>query len=232
MFQRLRTRHLTPGILLVLYLAFGIIVILAAGWLFAVLAEEVVTQDRITAADTQVLDWLHAHTSPPSTDMLLFFTFVGGPIGVTIITTCVVTLLIWYRSWYRLLALVLVVPGGAILDQALKWLFGRPRPPMREALIHARGYSFPSGHATEAILLYGLLASFAVLSIRSRAVHGLVLLAVTLLIAVIDFSRLYLGVHYLSDILAGTAAGVTWLVICISAVEILRYRRRKQKTQA
>ncbi len=222
MSRRLSRTSAKPALVLAFYLGCGLMVIFVAGWLFAALAEDVVTGDRITAADTHIAAWLHARTSPAWTHLFLFVTFVGGPIGTTIIAIFLVLLLAWRGRWYRMLTLVLVVPGGAVLNQVLKALFSRPRPPPADALIYASGYSFPSGHAMESILLYGLLAAFATDSSLNSGVRVLVLLIATAWIGLIDFSRLYLGVHYLSDILAGTAAGITWLVFCVTAVRLFQ----------
>jgi membrane-associated phospholipid phosphatase len=158
---------------------------------------------------------------------MFLVSYLGAPAVVVGISLAAALLLAWRRHWYRLLALLLAVPGGSLLNVVVKQAFGCPRPVFDDPLLTLHTYSFPSGHALGATVLYGLLAAFAVWKVRA---WGWRLLAATtggLLILLICFSRIYLGVHYLSDVLGGIVEGVAWLALCLTAVDATR-RRREQ----
>src|SRR2546422_3373483 len=99
----------------------------------------------------------------------------------------------------------------------------RPRPPYAAAFLHHYSWSFPSGHAMGSLIGYGMLAYvLAVLWIHRRSAQISVVLGAALLILAIGLSRLYLGVHYFSDVMGGYAAGLLWLSACISGLEVAR----------
>ncbi len=106
------------------------------------------------------------------------------------------------------------------MSQLVKHLVARPRPTF--ALIHVTGFSFPSGHATISIIGYGLLAYFQVLTLSDWSSRVRTVCGAAVLVLLIGFSRMYLEVHFLSDILAGYAAGLVWLSSCITAMESVR----------
>ena len=107
--------------------------------------------------------------------------------------------------------------------QVLKRIFERVRPDIFPVIAES-GYSFPSGHAMGAICFYGILAYFAGLGLRSKPLRWGLMAAAGIYILLIGLSRVYLGVHYPTDILAGYAAGATWLFFCITLHRIFRKR--------
>lgn len=117
------------------------------------------------------------------------------------------------------------MPGGSLLNVFVKDAFARPRPTFDDPLLTLHTYSFPSGHALGATVLYGLLAAFAVWKVRACRWRLPAAAAGGLLILLVCFSRIYLGVHYLSDVLGGIAEGVAWLALCMTGVSTLRRRR-------
>jgi undecaprenyl-diphosphatase len=116
--------------------------------------------------------------------------------------------------------------GGGVLILALKRIIQRPRPLYGAAFLHGESFSFPSGHAMGALIGYGMLAYVLVIvwAERRRAQVAVVAIA-AVLVAAIGLSRLYLGVHYFSDVVAGFAAGTVWLAACVSGVEVARRQR-------
>ncbi len=213
--------RLTPGGYLGFFLTVATLVMVAATWVFGGIAQDVVAGDPLTVVDRRLALWLHAHTTPPLTTAMLVISSFASPVAVGAVSLLTAMVLILRRSWHRLLSLVLSVPGGTLLNALLKWMFRRPRPEFVHPLVHAVGYSFPSGHTTAAVVLYGLLAVFAVRTLQSWRWRVLAVLAALLLIMLIGYSRMYLGVHYLSDVLAAGAEGVAWLTVCLTAVEML-----------
>ncbi|MEP6573388.1 MAG: phosphatase PAP2 family protein [Gemmatimonadota bacterium] len=200
-----------------LYLTIGLGLSLLSLWLFAAVAEDVVTREPLTLLDLRVANLLHQYSTPPLTTVARVVTLLGAPVWLALIGIVVAVLL--YRGRRRLLLLgwIAALLGGDILDFSLKQLFHRPRPYFSDPIFSAQGWSFPSGHALESLITYGMLI-FVILQIRPSAPRLALPLAATLLVIAIGITRLYLGVHYLSDVLAGYAAAAMWLAACISGV--------------
>jgi membrane-associated phospholipid phosphatase len=142
----------------------------------------------------------------------------------------VAAFLAWRRRWLFLGSWLAAVAGSAVLNQLLKGLFERPRPYFEHPLLVETSYSFPSGHAMESFVVYGMLAYFAVLALRSWKARVGVVFGAALLVVLIGLSRMYLGVHYFSDVLAGYAAGGVWLSALITGVETIRRSKKEAKT--
>ena len=147
-----------------LHLMMGALLLISASWLFGGIAEDVITGDPLTVTDKHVAEWFHHHTTPGLTAAMQVITDFAAPLWVTCVAVATGLVLWWKQCWYRLLALVLVIPGGMALLPLLKMAFHRHRPSFEDAFSIFQGYSFPSGHAMAATLLYGLLAVFAVLA--------------------------------------------------------------------
>ena len=111
------------------------------------------------------------------------------------------------------------------LDFLLKIVFHRQRPSFTDSFLIFTGYSFPSGHTMAATLLYGLLAVFAVVALKAWRWRVAAVLGAFVMVLLVGFSRVYLGAHYLSDVLGAAAAGLTWLALALTAVDSLRRRR-------
>jgi undecaprenyl-diphosphatase len=121
---------------------------------------------------------------------------------------------------------VIGLAGGSLLNLVLKGVWERPRPSFAAPFTVAGGWSFPSGHAMGSLIGYGLLAYVLLPSVRRHGARLVVIVSTTVLIGSIGFSRLYLGVHYFSDVIGGYAAGTVWLGACVSGLETVRRRRR------
>ncbi len=222
----LRAR-LSPGGYLGLHLTLGLLVFVGAVALFTKIAESVVEGSGLIVVDQHLAVWLHAHATPRFTSMMFVITAFGSAPVVGGITVLVAALLTGKRDWDRLLTLALSVPGGNLINLLMKELFQRPRPSFKEAFVHLTSYSFPSGHAMTSVLLYGLLTVFAVQTLQRWNWRVSSVLAGVILIGLIGFSRLYLGAHYLSDVLGGTVEGIAWLTLCLTAVGTLRRARER-----
>jgi membrane-associated phospholipid phosphatase len=212
-----------------LELTVGSVALVAAAWLFGILAEDVVTGAPLTVTDATLARWLYAHAAPRATRAMFAATELGGPTMITSVTLATAAVLMWRRRWPWLLTLILVVPGGALLNEVIKIAFHRARPKFDVPILAVKGYGFPSGHAMMATLLYGLLAVLLVRTLRDVRWCMLVVGVAGLVVVLVGISRMYLGAHYLSDILAAVAAGVAWLVLCLTAVATLRYHRRRRQ---
>lgn len=127
------------------------------------------------------------------------------------------------RRW--LFALALAVPAGLAINLGLKHLFHRSRPVPDDALMTLASFSFPSGHTAGATLFYGVLAAYAISRSHSHRVRTAWVLAWISAVALVAFSRVYLGVHYVSDVLAATAWALAWLAIALLAASHTRFTR-------
>lgn len=121
--------------------------------------------------------------------------------------------------------------GGGLLNVVLKALFRRTRPVLPNPFMTEVGWSFPSGHAMGALIAYMMLAYILVILFAGKGRRWVVLMAL-LLVLLIGASRMYLGVHYFSDVIAGYAAGTAWLAICITGTEIARRHRHERSSIA
>jgi undecaprenyl-diphosphatase len=223
-------RRLTPGQYLGLHLTVGLLAAAGSLWLFGGLAEDLLTGDPIVRFDRALDDYLHARATPPLTTFFLIVTALGSIEAIVLLGVIVAAILAWGRRWLLLGSWLAAVAGSTVLNQLLKGLFERPRPYFEHPLLIETSYSFPSGHAMESFVVYGMLAYFAVLALRSWKARVAVGCGAALLVVLIGFSRMYLGVHYFSDVLAGYAAGGVWLSASITGVETIRRSKKEAKT--
>jgi undecaprenyl-diphosphatase len=197
----------------------GIAIAAFALWGFAAIADEVLEKET-TTFDTTILLILQKLHTPLLDQIMLGFTFIGDPKVLFVVALVGCFGFILQRQ--RTEAVILAIAGvGAIgLNFLLKDLFARSRPELWQRTIDVRYYSFPSGHAMISVVVYGLVGYF--LATRFKRQNGWIISLTALLVAVIGLSRLYLGVHWPTDIIAGYAAGLIWLVACILTLEVWR----------
>lgn len=187
-------------------------------WAFADLADEVVEGDS-RRIDRAMLLWIHS-TFPGWFEEPMRIVTALGYYWVVLPLLALVALLFYRRGW-RLSAILLCVSavGSFLLTTMFKSVFERARPELFDSGYHASFYSFPSGHATVAVGFYGMLTLILAYRLRGFARWAVVLSGV-LVVLLIGFSRLYLGVHYPTDVLAGYLSALLWLV-CVGAVYVL-----------
>ncbi|HSM83921.1 MAG TPA: phosphatase PAP2 family protein [Nodosilinea sp.] len=181
------------------------------------LAEEVLEQEAF-AVDEAILLWINQFSSPALDRVMLTATRLGDP-STVIPVACMAFGWLWWRR-QRLMAKIFAITcmGGVVLSTGLKLLFGKPRPELWSQLITESTYSFPSGHALGSMVLYGFLAYLLAQHFTRQRwlVYGLA----TVLIGAIGLSRLYLGVHWPTDVLAGYGIGYLWISGCIALMKL------------
>ena len=202
------------------YLVIGLLVFAATTLILGEIAEDIINGETITVADAQLSMWLHTHGSPHLTAVFVFITALGSTVLVICVTVVAGLYLLWRRQTYWLAAVWLSVFGGILLNKFLKYIFHRPRPHFDDPILALTSYSFPSGHTMAATVLYGVLAALLVTKIKRRSFGVLVILAASFLIALVGFSRMYLGAHYLSDVLGAIAEGLAWLSLCLTVLHV------------
>ena len=174
---------------------------------FAHVAEDYLTDDPIVSWDLGLARWLHVHSSPELVSIFKVVTLAGNALLLAGVCLVVGALLLRRRSVNEALLLAFAAVGIELINAAAKLAFHRPRPEL--AFAHLDTYSFPSGHAAASLAIYGTLAFVAGGRLRRRS-RVLVAVATGTLVVLIGFSRLYLGAHYLSDVLAGLFLGAAW----------------------
>jgi len=196
----------------------AILTLVAASAVFAVLAALVATKDPILQEDFEALVWLHTHGSPVFTGFLLAVSDLHSLAGVAVFSVILAIALARRRKFRWIFSLALAVGGGMLLNTALKFAFHRGRPVWEDPLITIATPSFPSGHAAAATLFYGFLCVYIVSHVESLGLRVAAVLAGITMVLLVAFSRMYLGVHYPSDVLAAISASTAWLVVSLGSV--------------
>jgi membrane-associated phospholipid phosphatase len=214
---------------LILRLAIGLGIILFCASMFAQLAEHLHAGVFIGRADEAFMQAL-IQTRVPEAVLSGFhvLTFFGDSHTLTVLTV-IVALALWLRSQHGLaLGWTLALAGNGLLNPTLKRLFERARPTHPTALVTEEGFSFPSGHSSGAVVAYGMLAYLA-LRLLPRRWHRPALAAAVALVCCIGASRVFLGVHFPSDVIAGLLSGTAWLLVCISSIELASWYRARAR---
>lgn len=209
-----------PGYL-ALYLLTGVGGTLAVVLLVA-LGRQTAGETVINSVDAALARSLYASTTPAGRDVFAWITFFGSMPAEALLAVLVGLFLGLRRQTTLLVGWAFCLLGVELLVPMLKTLFHRPRPTVG-SITYASGWSFPSGHALSSIVASGMLA-YLLIRLMPKAPKMTLTGAAILWTALVGFSRMYLGVHYLSDVVAGYLAGTIWLATCISVLEIKRGR--------
>ena len=224
MFETLRALVTRAGSLigaLGIFLVGGIIVAAIGTFLFAELAEHVMAGST-QAFDEAALRWIGNHHSPALDGTMLEITALGTG-AVVIMIVCVAGLFLTLtKHKYSALLLLVATVGGMLLDTVLKLRFDRPRPHVFTWGTQAAMSSFPSGHAMSATIVYSTVAYLAARLQKRAWARWATMLFAAVIIVMISLSRMYLGVHYPSDVLAGAIVGLSWAAFCMATLEAIQ----------
>ena len=180
-----------------------------------------VNEDLITEFDRTIISFIQGLETTLLTIIMKFFTFVGAGTTIKVLAFITVIILFFYfRHRSEILLFVVVLIGSHYVFRVLKALFQRVRPDLNR-LIEIGGYSFPSGHATNAMTFYGSLAFLLWSHIPTRQGRTILIVFSASMIFLIGLSRIYLGVHYPSDVIAGYFAGGFWLVLAVGMYQFV-----------
>ena len=213
--------------LLSLELIIVLVIFICATALFAFLVNNVFFQ-RKEGFDFRVFDFLSQYVNDTNTYLMTAVTFLGTH---TFLIPANIALILYFlfikkHRWYSI-KVPAVALSSLLLMSGLKILFSRPRP-TEQILRAVSGFSFPSGHAMTSFTFYGLLIYIIYQSVPNKPLKWTLITLLVLLILTIGFSRVYLRVHYASDVLAGFAMGLIWLVLSVSVIRrIEKYTRKK-----
>lgn len=198
-----------------------LLIAVACLFLFSWIAEEMLEQDT-RRFDSYVRSAIHHFASPQLTSFMIAMTDIGSWMGVVPIGITVLWILLARKKRGAAVLFAVSVFGGLVLDAALKISFHRPRPTPFFGFPLPMSYSFPSGHALVSFCFFGVLAWIITQHLSARWQRVLIWIAAVVLIALIGLSRIYLGVHYPSDVAAGYLAAAVW----VSAIELVGKRWR------
>ena len=181
-----------------------------------------IKENDIVYFDKVIISIIQSFETPFLTSTMKFFSFIGSGSSINfIVIISIIVLYFFFHHRSELLLFILVLMGSHYLFRLLKEIFHRARPDLHR-LIEIGGYSFPSGHATNAITVYGILSFLLWHHIPIRWGRNLLVIFSTIMILTIGFSRIYLGVHYPSDVIAGYFAGAFWLIFSIWCFQFLK----------
>jgi undecaprenyl-diphosphatase len=216
-----RWRRLRDGVPSALYLlgwALALLVVLVAvGWLLS----KVVHDDGIGRADAGVSRWLARRRNGELNDATAITSELGGTLTITILAVLTVALAAWaWRRWREPMLVAVAVAGEVGIFLVVTLLVDRERPPVRHLDEAPPTSSFPSGHTAAAIALYGAVAVLASERARSALVRGLFVAAAVMIPLVVAASRMYRGMHFLSDVLGGVLLGTVWLLAAVRGIRL------------
>jgi membrane-associated phospholipid phosphatase len=195
----------------------GLGIVALCGALIAQLMDEVSETDDLTQFDQRVLDTVVDHRTPWLTSVARTVTHLGDPWVVVAVVTVAALALVVGRRYHLAVFVVLASGGAALISSVTKQVFDRPRPPTSLWLGTAWGPSFPSGHATQSIACWGALAVVVCVLVHPRVGRGLVIAGAALIALAVGTSRIYLAVHWTSDVVCGWAIASLWLTSLLLA---------------
>ncbi len=215
---------LSPKFYLVLHLLIGLMFSAGFIWIFGRIVVNVLSGNPFVYLDRWVQNQILYFQTPFVTTFMKIVTRFGS--GLIILIGSVFGIIYFYlnRKFAELVIYLVTIIGGSVLVLVLKDAIHRPRPVVLVPLLHVQGWSFPSGHAMMSVVFWGIATYFLIRHQNSWNIRVFFVLALGFLISLISFSRLYLQVHYLSDIIGGISGGLLWLVFAITALEV--YQRK------
>jgi undecaprenyl-diphosphatase len=216
-----RFARLHPRAYLGMHGIVGLAVAAACTWAFFAIAGEVPEKGMMVRVDLAVTNWLQVHGTERGESIFSAISLLGSPVLAALILMAGVVLLA-RRDWRHLMVLCTTCCGGALLNGVLKVVFRRARPSFASEF-SVTSWSFPSGHAMDSLIVYGLFAYW--IASQFPRVRLAAIVGATVLVATIGYARIYLGVHYLSDVVAGYSAGLIWLAVCITGYQFAERRR-------
>lgn len=192
----------------------------------AAVVDAVSGRDGPARADAPVLGWMLAHRSGSLTRVMTEISAVGGTAGMAVLTVVAAGVLWWLHHRREAVLAVVAAAGAGVLVTVFKSLYARPRPPLTVQLVPETNLSLPSGHALGSAVVLGVIALLVVRLSSTIAVRAWWVGASVTATLLIGVSRLYLGVHWLTDVLTGWLLGGAWLGLCMTVLLVLDGRAR------
>ena len=212
----------------------NLFILVTALLVFSYVAKEVI-RGETQQLDEWLLNYLRADETIKSpigptwfTRLMTDITALGGATIIFMITAAVVFYLLIQKHYEFMWLILIATIGGAILSFGLKELFARERPPLIYHLLTVKSLSFPSGHATMSSIVYLTQGALLAKVQANKNLRVYILLVAIILVFLIGISRIYLGVHYPTDVLAGWSVGLAWASLCWLAAKYLQRRKERK----
>lgn len=192
--------------------------------------DAVAENDGISRLDQPALDTAIGLRTPTATEWATGFTHLGGPVGMTVIAALVTIVLVWrWRSRTPLVLMLIATAGSLLMTTVGKAVVGRPRPPLTEAVPpYEYAFSFPSGHALNSTVIAGVVAYLLLRRLTSAGTRALTVVLAVVWAVSMGLSRVYLGHHWLTDVVFAWLLGTAWLALIVTAHRLfLTVRRRR-----
>jgi membrane-associated phospholipid phosphatase len=221
-----------PVLFLLVHLILGFALVVAAAGVFALLAQGLGDGSTVARLDEVFSGAIRQNTSRETLQAFALLTKFGDTATLLVLLLVVSVGLALLNSQWLVLPWAAALLGNWLLNGTLKTIFARARPVHEHGLTVVQGWSFPSGHTSGAVVAYGMLAY---LLLRVLPPHWARRASLPLLLAAITIafttacSRVFLQVHYLSDVIAGAASGLSWLLVCIGSAELARYYHQRRR---
>lgn len=223
--QSVLFRRFSPADYLGLNLTLGLGVSFVLLLIFSAIAQSVLSHSAIVRFDLDLAETLHSGATPGGVAFWYLVTRFGTLPAVAVIGVGFAAAYASRRGWLPLAGWLAALAGAELLAWALKHAIHRERPIFGTAYAREATYSFPSSHVLGALVGYGMIVYFVVCLTKSRLWRAVAAVAAAALVLAIGFSRLYLGLHFFSDVVGGLAAGAVWLSACVTALEVARQRQ-------
>ncbi len=198
--------------------------ILLNAFILSSVAEELIEFSRLAKIDQDLSYYLFTHRNEQVAQVVYFFTRMGSAPTVASVMLVFASVMIWKRRFHALIALIAALTASTLTAFVGKWYYHFPRP-KGLAWYEEFSFSFPSGHATVAMAFYGFLFYLLLMYLSSVKWRSFVFILAILFILGMGFSRIYLGVHYLSDVIGGFAIGFVWLIFSMALLSWLDFRK-------
>ncbi|MFT4217880.1 MAG: phosphatase PAP2 family protein [Micropruina sp.] len=228
--RRLRNADLAALVLL------GIAGALTVGatWVAGEIYEAVVAGDSVAGLDRPMLNWMVSVRTPELNAVIATFSASGGQLWMSVITGLAVTLLcLRWQRWTPLVLMVIAVTGSLAMTVTGKRLTDRARPPLTESIPPPEtSASFPSGHALNSIVIAGMFCYLLVSHLSAAAARAATVTLTVLYVLAMGTSRVYLGHHWLTDVLAAWCLGVAWLTVVITCHRLWLTQHRSHSLSA
>ena len=196
---------------------------------FVELTDEL-AENELQGVDEGVTEWIISFRRPPLTDYFTFVTHLGDRNSYIVVTVLLAAYyLIKHRNWKFILQTTLVLLLATLSNIVLKRVINRARPSL-EHLVTVNTLSYPSGHAMTAMAFYGFLVFLCLRYDMRRWVRYTFIFVLTLLVLSVGVSRIYLGVHYPTDVAAGFIGGLIWVAFCAVVFSLFELLRKPHKT--
>lgn len=218
-----RWRKSSPGTAELLLTSGTLLAVLAA--IVLGLADGASESNGLAAIDPPIWQWMVDHRSPAMTTVAIVITELGSTISMTVIACLTIGFLLLRRRRGDAVLVAVVAAGAGLLVRIGKTTVGRERPPVEYRLVTETNESFPSGHALASSAILGVVLVVLLPAIHSRGLRIGITVGVGLFVVAIGLSRVYLGVHWATDVIGGWVTGLTWLVVCLTVRQVWRQTR-------